>query len=474
MKLKSKLFSILLVVVLAFSLAACSSDSEGNGSETNGSETNKTDESNKEDKTVVTVWTGDRHDLEYVNAKIEEYNSTNTDGIEIDYQVMTEDYVNMITMAASSNQSPDLFIVSSSLAGFDLKTFVNSDIIQSIPLDKLTDEYKKVNDLDNVLFEGVNVLGEDVYYIPSGMRSGSRIIYNKDLFEAAGVEVPTKLSELVDVAKVLTEKGEGVSYGTIFPGQSSPFERWLEGVSEKSGVLPYDFVNGKFNFDGYKPILEEAIRLFDEGSVFPGAVSMQIDPTRAQFSEGNVAFYGGASQEVGVLTEQFPAKSEWGIADLPTVDGEVKGALSINPQRGLILTKDSNVEASLKVIEFFGSEDYLKGYLEGGYALPISSHMASVVDASKTGRLAEYSLKDYESVYPKYPQITPEGDSFRVAFWNVIQPGGPGVDETIANLNESYNAVLDKEVELGKVSRIVIKDFDALNPNEGTIEYLSE
>lgn len=469
MKLQTKLFSVLLVLVLAFSLVACQGDNKAGGQETK-----ETNDSSKEEKTVVTVWTGDRHDLEYVNAKIEEYNSTNTDGIEIDYQVMTEDYVNMITMAASSNQLPDLIIVSASLAGFDLKTFADSKIIQPIPVDKLSDEYKKVNDFDKVLLEGVNVLGDDVYYVPSGMRSGSRIIYNKELFEAANVEVPTTLSELVDVAKVLTENGNGQSYGTIFPGQSSPFERWLEGVAEMSGVIPYDFVNGEFNFDGYKPILEEAKRLFDENSVFPGSVSMQIDPTRAQFSEGNVGFYGGASQEVGVLTDQFPAKIEWAVTDLPTIDGEVKGALSINPQRGLILTSDANVDASLKVIEFFGSEDYLKGYLEGGYALPISSYMESAVDSSKTGRLADYSLKEYESVYPKFPQVTPEGDSYRVAFWNAIQPGGPTVDETIAKLNETYNAALDKEIELGKVSRIVIKDFDALNPNDGTIEYLSE
>ena len=97
---------------------------------------------------------------------------------------------------------------------------------------------QKVNDFDNVLFEGVNVLGDDVY-VPSGMRSGSRIIFNKELFEAADGS-SYKIKWTCDVAKVLTENGNGESYGTIFPGQSSPFERWLEGVAEMSGVIPYD------------------------------------------------------------------------------------------------------------------------------------------------------------------------------------------------------------------------------------------
>lgn len=463
-----KILSLMFVLVFALSLAACSNDTKDSNEGTSSSG------AASGEKTVVTVWTGDRHDLEYVNEQIELYNSTNTDGIEIDYQVLTDDYVNMVTMAASSNQSPDMFIVSSSTSGYDLKTFVNAGMIQFIPMDKLSNEYKEVNDIEKVLFEGINALGDDVYWVPTGMRSGSRIIYNKELFEASGVEVPKTFSELVDVAKKLTEDGNGKSYGVIFPGQSSPFERWLNGIAEMSGVTPYDYVNGKFNFDGYKPIIEEAKRLFDEASVFPGSASMQIDPTRAQFSEGVVGFYGGASQEVGVLTGQFPAKMEWGVADLPTIDGEVKGALSINPQRGLIMTADANVEASMKVMELFGSEEFLKGYLEGGYALPISSYMDGAIDKSKTGRLSDYELKEYESVYPKFPQVTPDGEAYRESFWNAIQPGGPSVDDTIASLNENYNKALDNEIKLGKVSRIVISDFDPLQPNAGTIEYLSE
>ena len=106
-----KILSVLLVLVVAFSLVACSGDSKADGSET------ETTEGNKEEKTVVTVWTGDRHDLEYVNAKIEEYNSTNTDGIEIDYQVdwrlCKHDYY------GSKFKPVQTTIVSASLAGFD-------------------------------------------------------------------------------------------------------------------------------------------------------------------------------------------------------------------------------------------------------------------------------------------------------------------------------------------------------------------
>ena len=56
--------------------------------------------------------------------------------------------------------------------------------------------------------------------------------------------------------------------------------------------------------------------------------------------------------------------------------------------------------------------------------------------------------------------------------WNACLQGGPDIDETIDNLNKTYNAALDKEVKMGKTKRLVIKDYDPLHPGDGTIEYL--
>ena len=85
--------------------------------------------------------------------------------------------------------------------------------------------------------------------------------------------------------------------------------------------------------------------MFDNNSTFPGTASMKIDPIRTQFAEGNIGFHGNASQEVGVLTKQFPAKMEWGVAELPTLDGKVKGALAITPNFGwMISCKDKKQE----------------------------------------------------------------------------------------------------------------------------------
>lgn len=422
------------------------------------------------DVTTVVVWTNNRHDLEYMNKVVDEFNNTH-DTIQIEYVVQTENYENLITLAATSGQSPDLM---GQVAGDVMKEFAMSGIIQ--PLNSyISDEYRRVNEVDSFVFEGTNAVNGDVYWVPCGKRSGARIIYNKEIMDALNLEVPTKLEDLVPMVKAITEAGNGDYYGIIFPGASGPFERWLEHAAEKSGITPYDYKNGQFDFSGYKPFLEAVRQMFVDGSVFPGSSSIKIDPARVQFAEGKIAIHGNASQEATVLTEQFPATMEWGVAPLPTLDGEIHGAQACSPNNGYMMSAlTKNAEAAWTVIEYFGSEEVLKGYLEGGYTLPMSTYMDSVVDKSKIGRMADFSGATYEAVYPAAPAVTPEGENYRDALWNACLPEGPSIDETIAKLNESYNKALDQAVAMGKEKRLVIAEYDPMNPNDAEKVYLDK
>ena len=49
--------------------------------------------------------------------------------------------------------------------------------------------------------------------------------------------------------------------------------------------------------------------------------------------------------------------------------------------------------------------------------------------------------------------------------------GDISADDAIADLNKRYNDALENDIKLGKIKRVVIKDFDPLHPGEGTIEY---
>ncbi len=477
---KTKKFAALgMAGLMAVSvLSACSSGGKADSTAPGGSGTTEgtaavKEEAKKEassgEKVKITVWTENRHDLEYMNKVVEEFNKTN-DHIELEYVVQTENYTNLLTMAANSGQSPDVFSPKTT----DFKSFAENGIIQPIN-DYLTDEFKKVNEADEHLYEGYNVLGDDIYWVPCGKRSGSRIIYNKEIFDKLGIEVPKKLSELPAIAKQITEAGGGDYYGIIFPGASGPFERWLQHSAEMSGITPYNYQEGRFDFSGFKPYLEVVRQMYEEGSVFPGSSSIKIDPARVQFAEGHVGIHGNASQEATVLTEQFPAEIEWGVADLPTLDGEIKGCEACSPNNGWMMSAyTEHPEEAWEVIQYFGSEEVLKGYLEGGYTLPLSKYMDEKIDKTKIERMADFSGADYEAVLPVAPSVTPEGENFYDALWNACLPEGASIDDTIATLNQTYNDALDKEVKMGKTKRLVIKDYDPLHPGNGTVEYLDQ
>lgn len=423
----------------------------------------------------IVVWTNNRHDAAYMTEQVAKFNEARKGDIEIEYVMQTDNYVNMLTMAAASNQAPAVFNESPADTNFHLEDFVKAGLV--VPLDPYIDaNFRTVTNLDNYRMDGLNVLNGKVYYAPTGMRSGVRLIYNKELFKKAGItSMPKNLDDLVEYAKRITKVGGGVQYGVVIPGQSAPMVRMIIPIADVSGVQPYDYKAGKFDFSGYAPILKAFRQMFADGSVLPGAASMKVDPTRVQFAEGNVGFYGNASQEVGVLTKQFPAKMEWGAAEMPSVDGKIRGALTCTPNNGWLITSQCRYpEKAWEVIKFLSSAELNVGYVEAGLSLSIAPSVMQQVDKTKLGKLAEFNPVPYEGVYPAVPNVSPQGKVWQDALWDTVLPGGPDIAATIAQLNKTYNEALDREASMGKVKRLVIADFDPLKPSSGKFTYLDK
>ena len=469
-----------LAGAMSVSLAACGSSTDGSassgsaaayGSTTTaaaGAATTKSSGSS-DGKTVINVWSNDRHDEEYVTKMVDQYNQTNTDNIEINLTIITDNYDNMIQMAVNGGSNAPDIIGSPSTA---LTNWADTGIIE--PLNSYIDkdeEYQKVNDPYNHAYEGLNSEDGQIYYVYSGMRSGVRVEYNKDLLAENGfTDIPKTLDEYTSMAQTITDNGNGSYYGIGFTS-SSPFERLLEMVAQVSGIYYYDYVNGKFDFSGYKEIIEKGQQLVK--AAYPD--QQGVDNMRALFAQGSFALWSNASQEAGVFTQQLPITDfEWGVAEVPSLTGEIKGALQTTPSKGYGMIRTSkNKDAAWKVISYFQSEEFLKGYLEGGYCLPITDYMDGVIDKSKIGRLADFSKLSYEDVYPTVPSVNLQGDNYRTVLWNAVM-GYVSADEAIADLNQRYNDALEADVKSGSVKRLVISDYDPLHPSKGTATYLTK
>ena len=469
-----------LAGAMSVSLAACGSSTDGSASSCSaaaygstttaaaGAATTKSSGSS-DGKTVINVWSNDRHDEEYVTKMVDQYNQTNTDNIEINLTIITDNYDNMIQMAVNGGSNAPDIIGSPSTA---LTNWADTGIIE--PLNSYIDkdeEYQKVNDPYNHAYEGLNSEDGQIYYVYSGMRSGVRVEYNKDLLAQNGfTDIPKTLDEYTSMAQTITDNGNGEYYGIGFTS-SSPFERLLEMVAQVSGIYYYDYVNGKFDFSGYKEIIEKGQQLVK--AAYPD--QQGVDNMRALFAQGSFALWSNASQEAGVFTQQLPITDfEWGVAEVPSLTGEIKGALQTTPSKGYGMIRTSkNKDAAWKVISYFQSEEFLKGYLEGGYCLPITDYMDGVIDKSKIGRLADFSKLSYEDVYPTLPSVHLQRDNYPTVLLNAVM-AYVSADEAIADLNQRYNDALEADVKSGSVKRLVISDYDPLHPSKGTATYLTK
>lgn len=473
-----RVLSIILALVLVFALAGCSNGvSEESPGQTADNATYGESRSAAGDGSAVTikVWSNNRHDEEYMTAQINAFNAAHTD-IQIEYTILTDDWANSIQLAFQAGTAPDVITIAAS-DGMTLSDYVNGGYFDSLSSYISADaEFRKVTEPYDHMYEGLNCIGDEIYWVPTGVRSGTRIEYNTKLIQDAGYqEIPATLSELVDMCKAVTEAGGGSTYGVAFTS-SGPFGRWLEGVGEMSGCNHggYDYKTGAYDFSQWKELLKTAAKLYTDGSVLPGSETQGVDNSRALFAQGSFAVWGNASQEAGVFTEQFPCNFDWGVAELPTMDGNVKGALNCTPNFGFaMLSSCENKDAAWEVISYFSSEEILKGYFEGGYSAPLSDYMAGAIDSSKAGRLADFALHDYEDVYPSLPAITLEGDDYPTVFFNVIL-GNVSVDDAIDDLNTRYNAALERGLSNGQCTRLVIEDFDPLHPSLGTMQYLTK
>ncbi len=474
-----KLLAIILVAILSMTFVACAAPTTEEATSTGDTSTQvDTAEAPAGDPVLIEVWTGDRHDLEYTTEMIEKFNAENSH-IQIEQTVVTDDYFNMLSLAVTGGTAPDLATVSAGSTGFDMQLWAENELVLPLNdyIEQAGEEFEKNTDISKHMFNGTNVINDNIYWVPTVVRSGTRVIYNTDLMEEAGyTEFPTTVDEMIELSVAITENGAGDYYGYAATS-SAPFVRMFQGIAELGGQnrYGYDYINGKFDFSGFIPFIEAYQPMVAENSLLPGSTTQGVDAMRAQFAAGTVGIWSNASQEAGVFTDQFPIEGfEWGVAEIPTIDGEVKGAQTANPQKGyMMLNGTEHPDEAFEVIEYFASEEYLKGYVERGYALPYSEHIISIADMTQGGRIADFELQDYESFYPAPPSVTLEGDNAETVIWSAIM-GERDVQEAIDDLNERYNSALDADVAAGKIKRLVIADYDPMNPSAGTMEYLEQ
>ena len=426
-----------------------------------------------EEKTVINIWSKDRHDADYVQKKVDEYNENDTDNIEVNYQLYTDNYTQAVDMAVPSGEMPDILVFQDQM--FD--KYIGEDQWADL-YEFMDDDMKEM--FKDVIHEGYNEFDGKLYFIPT-TGTTCRLFYNKEIFDRVGIENPPKtLEEMVEDAKLITAElaGEGIyGFAENMKSASSGLNRsMIVGLQRETGApMGYDFEKGEYDFTTWADELKLWTELLSDECAFPGCESLDIDPLRTQFAAGKIGMYMSYSHaEPGVYANQFPMDSDkWDCAPIPTAGGKELGKQYFSGTSSYLLNaKSENLEKAYKVYhDIFTTEDYLVGYYEGGYGVSIIPAILEKAEPSDDFKNKEW-LKinpETDALLPKPPHsaftsgmIVEGEDMFKTC--ESIYYGGADIESTLQDLTDRYNKAYQEAIENGTGYEIKIENYDPMNP----------
>ncbi|MDO5407038.1 MAG: extracellular solute-binding protein [Eubacteriales bacterium] len=423
------------------------------------------------EKTVVKVWTKDRHDASFMQEKVDAYNASNQDNIEVQYEIYSDNYPQAVDMVFQNGDAPDIFVFHEQVFNNHVNAGRFADLTPF-----MDEEFKKT--FESNMIDGFNVLDGKCYFVPTAA-TVCRLFYNKDIFAKAGIEkAPETLEEMVEDAKTITAQlsGEGIyGFAANMKGAQSALSRSLmkQGERELGLKFGYDFKAGQYDFTGYESLVTAWKTLMSPECAFPGCESLDIDPLRTQFAAGKIGMYMSFTHaEPGVYANQFPMEQEWGCAQMPVTGGKVVGAEHYQPLNGYLFNAESkNLEAAWKVYTaIFANVENLKEYYEAGFGI---STVPAVIESAQP---AQYYLdnpalliSDTDAVYPYTPEeanvdaVIVEGQNMYETMAEMIL-GDKDIKSGLQDLTDRYNKAYQAGIAEGSGTEVKIADFDPMNP----------
>ncbi|WP_346200459.1 extracellular solute-binding protein [Caldifermentibacillus hisashii] len=405
---KKSIFMLLLTFIFAvsFVLTGCGGNNKSSG--------------NGNDKKVTikfSMWDTLDENASFIKAFEEKYPNINIELVNI-----PEDYSQKINSMIIGGTAPDVILTWE----VDLPRFAESGAIE--PLDNYidkTDAFKMDDFIPAV--DNLNNTSDKVYGLP-WCYATELLYYNKDMFDAAGVEYPNEnwtWSDFEEAAKKLTikEGDKTVQWGTdaiSFPGI------WYS-MAGAAGDDVYD-ENGKLALgDGLKKALEFQNKLtnIDKVSPEPSSGGEVAD----LFAAGKAAM---TRQGNWYIASYKDSEFNWDIAPLPK---EERSYASLHTGFFTINNKSKHKEEAWKFIEFMMSDE---GQTLISQTFSNPSARTSVAEKGDYKVQGEHGPTNWnafdisaDSGYFGYVMLNPTVTNDLVTQFNSVLLGGKTIDEVI-------------------------------------------
>lgn len=329
--MKKKVVSMLMIAALtAGMLIGCGSSS--GGSDAGG-------EDGKQQIDIWYYWENESHQA-ILNSELDKFNESQDEIEATATYVPFADFKKQLSIGASSAELPDIVIIDSPDHASYTAMGIFADITDKVDVSQY--------------YEGpiASCMQEDkLYGIPFGSNCLG-LFYNKDMLEAANVEVPTTWDELRDAAKALTKDNvSGMAFCCLQNEEGTfNFSPWLWStgtdsfnINNEQGIKALTFVGD----------------LVKDGSMSKEVINWTQGDVMNQFISGNVAMMINGPWQIPTMREEAPDLN-WDVALIPK-DEEYASALG---GENFAVIDNENVDDSLEVINFLTSADEVASYID--------------------------------------------------------------------------------------------------------------
>lgn len=420
MKLKRMALLGICILLLASVLVGC------------GGDTDKADS----DEVVLKFGLWDKYQQPILREIADKYEAENP-GVKIDIQLTPfSQYWTKLETAATGGVLPDIFWMN----GPNIVKYASNDMI--LPISENVE--KDSMDL-SVYPEGlINLytVGDKLYGIPKDWDL-TALWYNKEIFDAKGVEYPTNewtWDDMVEAARKLTDESEG-TYGIAARPMTQ--EGIYDTIPQAGGYI----ISEDRTKSGYDT--EEAIKgtqiwldLIEEG-LSPTLEELTDTNGVEMFKSGKLAMVYAASWNVPVFMDNENIKDVIDLVEMPIIK---ERAATIHGLSNVISANTKYPEEAWDFVKYLGGKEANEVWAKSGAVIPARKDVLEIWEESNPNiNLHAFTAGlEYSVMYP-VSQNTAKWNDLENEYIKQMWHGNLTAEEGLKKLAEGMNKLLEQE-----------------------------
>jgi multiple sugar transport system substrate-binding protein/raffinose/stachyose/melibiose transport system substrate-binding protein len=310
---------------------------------------------------------------------------------------------------------------------------------------------------DNFLLPDGNAIDGKSYIPPTNSQVIPLVFYNKDIFKANGIDVPSTYSDFVDVVGKLKDAG-------VVPIEMAGAEPWAGSMTlvglASADVLGQDpdwiqkRYDGKVAFSDplFANAMQKALDLVADGAFDPAALSVDFATANSNFLAGKSGMYPMGSWFTGSSYMTAEQAEHFGAFPFPTDDGTLVIPFNVGGTTS-VSSKSTDVPNAVKFAQAWSLDPAnLKVLIETDGAYPMMKKLT----------LDDFGATVSSLYSDSYKLVTDDNTKVSSFGWvNNDNALAPGINDLFYALSQSFFSNSDLKAQLTQLD----SDWDAAAAN---------